>query len=43
MKRAKHAVYGFKYHFIWVSKYREVILQGPVAERLNSSLLLQLY
>jgi putative transposase len=35
VKRAKHAVYDIKYHFIWVPKYRKLILQGPVADSLK--------
>ena len=35
VKRAKHAVYDLKYHFVWVPKYRKLVLQGPVAESLK--------
>ena len=35
VKRAKHAVYDLKYHFVWVPKYRKLVLQGPVAEKLK--------
>jgi len=35
VKRAKHAVYDLKYHFVWVPKYRKLILQGEVAEGLK--------
>jgi len=33
--RTKHAVYDLKYHFVWVPKYRKLILQGPVAQSLQ--------
>ncbi len=35
VQRAKHAVYDLKYHFVWVPKYRKLILQGPVAQSLQ--------
>ena len=35
VKRAKHAVYDLKYHFVWVPKYRKVVLQGPVGDSLK--------
>jgi len=35
VKRAKHAVYDLKYHFVWVPKYRKLVLQGEVAEGLK--------
>ena len=35
VKRAKHAVYDLKYHFVWVPKYRKLILRGAVAEGLK--------
>ena len=36
VKRAKHAVYDLKYHFVWIPKYRKPILKGPVAESLKT-------
>ena len=35
VKRSKHAVYDLKYHFVWVPKYRRLILRGAVAEGLK--------
>jgi putative transposase len=35
VKRAKHAVYDLKYHFVWIPKYRKLILKGPVAQSLR--------
>jgi putative transposase len=35
VKRAKHAVYDLKYHFVWIPKYRKLILQGPIAQSLR--------
>jgi len=35
VKRAKHAVYDLKYHFVWVPKHRKLVLHGPVAESLE--------
>ena len=36
VKRAQHAVYDFKYHFVWIPKYRKLVLKGPVAESLKT-------
>jgi len=36
VKRAKHAVYDLKYHFVWIPKYRKLVLKGPVAESLKT-------
>ena len=35
VKRVKHAVYDLKYHFVWVPRYRKLILRGAVAEGLK--------
>jgi len=35
VKRAKHAVYDLKYHFVWIPKYRKLVLEGPVAKSLK--------
>ena len=35
VRPAKHAVYDLKYHFVWVPKYRKLILQGSVAQSLK--------
>jgi len=32
VKRGKHAVYDLKYHFVWIPKYRKLVLKGPVVE-----------
>ena len=31
IRRAPHAVYDIKYHFVWIPKYRKSILTGEVA------------
>jgi len=36
VKRAKHAVYDLKYHFVWIPKYRKLVLKGPVAASLKT-------
>jgi len=36
VKRAKHAVYDLKYHYVWIPKYRKLVLKGPVAESLKT-------
>jgi len=36
VKRGKHAVYDLKYHFVWIPKYRKLVLKGPVAESLKT-------
>ena len=38
VKRAKHAVYDLKYHFVWIPKYRKLVLKGSVAESLKTIL-----
>jgi len=35
VRRTRHAVYDLKYHFVWVPKYRKLILKGCVAEGLK--------
>ncbi|MEW6558520.1 MAG: transposase, partial [Elusimicrobiota bacterium] len=35
LKRASHAVYELKYHFVWIPKYRRVVLDDKIAERLK--------
>lgn len=32
VKRVKHAVYDLKYRFVWIPKYRKLILKEPVAQ-----------
>jgi len=36
VKRAKHAVYDLKYHFVWAPKYRKLVLQGAIAQSLKA-------
>jgi len=35
IKRAKHAVYDIKYHFVWIPKYRKHILTKPLKKRVE--------
>ncbi|HDL86322.1 MAG TPA: IS200/IS605 family transposase [Candidatus Acetothermia bacterium] len=35
VRRTRHAVYDLKYHFVWIPKYRKLILKGCVAEGLK--------
>ena len=35
VKRGKHAVYDLKYHFVWIPKYRRLVLTGEVAQSLK--------
>jgi putative transposase len=35
VKHANHAAYDLRYHFVWVPKYRKIILQGPGADSLK--------
>jgi len=35
IKRAKHAVYDIKYHFVWIPKYRKHILTKQVKSRVG--------
>jgi len=35
IKRAKHAVYDIKYHFVWVPKYRKHILTKQLRKRVE--------
>lgn len=34
-RRGRHAVYSIKYHFVWIPKYRRLILVDEVARRLR--------
>ena len=38
-RRGPHTVYEIQYHFVWVTKYRYQVLQGPVAERARELIL----
>jgi hypothetical protein len=33
IKRAQHAAYDIKYHFVWIPKYREAILTKQLKKR----------
>lgn len=35
LRRTSHAVYELKYHFVWVPKYRRVVLNDKIAKRLK--------
>ena len=35
LRRTSHAVYELKYHFVWTPKYRRVVLNDKIAERLK--------
>jgi len=35
IKRTKHAVYDLKYHFVWIPKYRKMILREDIARRVE--------
>ena len=37
-KKASHAVYDIKYHFVWITKYRYKVLEGTIAYRLRELL-----
>ena len=35
VKRTSHAVYDLKYHFVWIPKYRKMILTEEIAKRVE--------
>ena len=35
VKRTSHAVYDLKYHFVWIPKYRKMVLKEPIAKRVE--------
>jgi putative transposase len=35
LRRASHAVYDTKYHFVWAPKYRKWILRGDIQDRVK--------
>jgi len=35
VKRTSHAVYDLKYHFVWIPKYRKMILREDIAKRVE--------
>ena len=32
-RKGSHTIYDIKYHIVWITKYRKLVLQGLVAER----------
>ena len=38
MKTTRHATYNLNYHIVWLPKYRNAVLTGEVADRVNSIL-----
>lgn len=38
IRRTPHAVYQITYHFVWIPRYRKIVLRGQIAERLNQLL-----
>jgi putative transposase len=36
IKRTSHAVYDLKYHFVWILKYRKMVLRGGLAKRVKA-------
>ena len=37
-RKTSHSTYDFKYHIVWITKYRKKILSGVVAERVRELL-----
>ena len=35
VKRTPHAVYDLKYHFVWIPKYRKMILREDISKRVE--------
>ncbi len=35
LKRTTHAVYDLKYHFVWIPKYRKMILTEDISKRVE--------
>jgi putative transposase len=35
IRRASHCVYDTRYHLVWAPKYRKLVLQGAVRERVR--------
>ena len=35
VKRTHHAVYDLKYHFVWIPKYRKMILRDDISKRVE--------
>jgi putative transposase len=38
MKTSRHATYNLNYHIVWLPKYRNAVLTGEVADRVESIL-----
>jgi len=38
MKTTRHATYNLNYHIVWLPKYRNAVLTGEVADRVESIL-----
>ena len=38
MKTTRHATYNLNYHLVWLPKYRNAVLTGEVADRVESIL-----
>ncbi|SEO98150.1 putative transposase, partial [Halorientalis persicus] len=36
MKTTRHATYNLNYHIVWIPKYRQSVLTGEVADRVES-------
>ncbi|HAN10501.1 MAG TPA: IS200/IS605 family transposase [Clostridiales bacterium] len=32
-RKTSHAIYDIKYHIVWITKYRKIVLTGKIAER----------
>jgi putative transposase len=37
-KRTRHSVYDLKYHFVWVPKYRKLVLKDEIGDTLENIL-----
>ena len=35
VKRTYHAVYDLKYHFVWIPKYRKMVLRDDISKRVE--------
>jgi len=35
VKRTSHAVYDLKYHFVWIAKYRKIIVGEDISRRVG--------
>ena len=34
-RKTSHTVYDIKYHIVWITKYRQIILTGELAKRVR--------